>query len=74
MVSLSNHEVRAHSYCPAFRFRDPWGSLHWLQTRVVSEEEMNRRWTDPVWAERMACVRWARSFERGLRLQQLLYI
>jgi PhnB protein len=40
------------------RVRDPFSNLYWLQTRVeeVSEEEMNRRWTDPKWAEAMAYV------------------
>lgn len=46
------------------RVRDPWGNLYWLQTRVeeVSEAEMNRRWSDPVWAERMAYVQGAQFF------------
>ena len=40
------------------RVRDPFGNLYWLQTRVedLSEAEMNKRWSDPVWAERMAYV------------------
>ena len=40
------------------RVRDPFGNLYWIQTHVedLSEDEMNRRWTDPEWAERMAYV------------------
>src|SRR5688572_25760500 len=40
------------------RVRDSFGNLYWIQTRVedVSEEEMNRRWSDPKWAEAMAYV------------------
>ena len=40
------------------RVRDPFGNLYWIQTRVeeVSEDEMNRRWSDPKWAEAMAYV------------------
>jgi PhnB protein len=46
------------------RVRDPFGNLYWLQTRVeeVSEDEMNRRWSDPKWAERMAYVEGADFF------------
>lgn len=40
------------------RLRDPFGNLYWIQTHVedVSEDEMNRRLTDPEWAKRMAYV------------------
>ena len=40
------------------RVRDPFGNVWWIQTRVetVSEEEMNRRWTDPKWAKAMEYV------------------
>jgi uncharacterized glyoxalase superfamily protein PhnB len=40
------------------RVRDPFGNLYWIQTRVeeVSEQEMNRRWSDPKWAEAMDYV------------------
>ena len=40
------------------RVRDPFGNLYWIQTHIedLSEDEMNRRWTDPEWAERMAYV------------------
>jgi uncharacterized glyoxalase superfamily protein PhnB len=40
------------------RVRDPFGNLYWIQTHIedVSEDEMNRRWTDPEWAARMAYV------------------
>jgi uncharacterized glyoxalase superfamily protein PhnB len=43
------------------RVRDPYGNIYWLQTHIedVSEEEMNRRWIDPEWAERMAYVQGA---------------
>ncbi len=44
------------------RVRDPFGNVWWLQTRVeeVSEAEMNRRWTEPKWAEAMAYVQGAK--------------
>jgi PhnB protein len=47
------------------RVRDPYGNLWWLQTRVenVSEDEMNRRWSDPKWAEAMAYVQGAKFFD-----------
>ena len=40
------------------RVRDPYGNLYWIQTHIedLTEDEMNRRWTDPEWAERMAYV------------------
>ena len=46
------------------RVRDPFGNLYWLQTRVeeVSEAEVNRRWSDPDWAARMAYVQGASFF------------
>jgi PhnB protein len=46
------------------RVRDPFGNLWWLQTRVeeVSEDEMNKRWSEPEWQERMAYVTGARFF------------
>jgi len=38
--------------------RDPFGNLYWIQTRVeeVSEEEMGRRMTDPVFTAAMDYV------------------
>jgi uncharacterized glyoxalase superfamily protein PhnB len=49
------------------RVRDPFGNLYWVQTHIedVSEDEMNRRWTDPVWAERMAYVTGAEFFPKS---------
>ncbi|WP_196258439.1 VOC family protein [Pelagibacterium limicola] len=49
------------------RVRDAYGNIYWIQTRIedVSEEEMNRRWTDPEWAARMAYVQM--SLENGLQ-------
>lgn len=46
------------------RVRDPFGNLYWIQTHIedVSADEMNRRWTDPKWAERMAYVEGAEFF------------
>ena len=46
------------------RVRDPFGNLWWLQTRVedVSEEEMNRRWSEPKWAKAMEYVQGAKLF------------
>ncbi|WP_327714772.1 VOC family protein [Streptomyces sp. NBC_00490] len=46
------------------RVRDPLGNLWWLQTRVedVSTEEMERRLSDPKWAEAMAYVQGADFF------------
>jgi uncharacterized glyoxalase superfamily protein PhnB len=46
------------------RIRDPYGNFWWLQTRVetVSEEEMQRRWVEPKWAEAMAYVQGADFF------------
>ena len=40
------------------RVRDPYGNLYWIQTHIedLSEAEMNRRWSDPEWAKRMAYV------------------
>ena len=47
------------------RVRDPYGNLWWLQTRVenVSEDEMNRRWSDPKWADAMAYVQGSKFFD-----------
>jgi PhnB protein len=47
------------------RVRDPFGNLWWVQQRVeeVSEAEMNRRWSDPKWAEAMAYVQGAEIVE-----------
>jgi PhnB protein len=46
------------------RVRDPFGNLWWLQTRVenVSEEEMNRRWSDPKWVKAMEYVQSSKFF------------
>lgn len=46
------------------RVRDPFGNLYWLQTRVeeVPEAEINRHWTDPECAARMAYVQGADFF------------
>ncbi len=46
------------------RVRDPYGNVWWLQTRVeeVSEDELNRRWSDPEWAKAMEYVQGARLF------------
>jgi PhnB protein len=40
------------------RFRDPFGNLWWIHQRVteVSDEEMNRRLTDPKFAKAMEYV------------------
>lgn len=40
------------------RVRDPFGNVWWVQERVEtpSEDEMGRRWSDPVWGEAMAYV------------------
>jgi uncharacterized glyoxalase superfamily protein PhnB len=46
------------------RVRDPFGNLWWLQTRVenVTEDEMNRRWSEPKWMKAMEYVQGARFF------------
>ncbi|MFI1394181.1 VOC family protein [Streptomyces sp. NPDC020681] len=40
------------------RVRDPFGNLYWIQTHIedVSEEEMERRLSDPVFAKAMDYV------------------
>ncbi len=44
------------------RVRDPFGNVWWLQTHVedVSEDEMNRRWSEPKWAKAMEYVQGAK--------------
>jgi PhnB protein len=46
------------------RVRDPFGNFWWLQTRVeeVAPDELNRRWSDPHWAEAMLYVQGADFF------------
>ena len=46
------------------RVRDPFGNLWWIMTRVedVDPDELERRWSDPVWLERLAVAESAESF------------
>ncbi|MEU8139228.1 VOC family protein [Streptodolium elevatio] len=47
------------------RVRDPFGNLWWIQTHIedVTEEEVARRLSDPVFTEAMAYVQGARIVE-----------
>ena len=49
------------------RVRDPFGNLWWLMTHVedVDPDEVARRWSDPVWLERLAIAESAEFFPRG---------
>ena len=48
----------------AGRVRDPFGNLWWVMTHVedVDPEEEARRWSDPVWLERLAYAQGAEFF------------
>jgi PhnB protein len=48
----------------AGRVRDPFGNLWWVMTHVedVAPEEEARRWSDPVWLERLAYAQGAEFF------------
>ena len=48
----------------AGRVRDPFGNLWWVMTHVedVAPEEEARRWSDPVWLERLAYAESAEFF------------
>ncbi|MGW0804118.1 VOC family protein [Nonomuraea sp. NPDC002799] len=46
------------------RVRDPFGNLYWIQTRIedVTQEEMERRLSDPEFTKAMEYVQSARFF------------
>jgi uncharacterized glyoxalase superfamily protein PhnB len=46
------------------RVRDPFGNLYWIQTRIedITEEEMNERWSDPVFSKAMEYMQSADFF------------
>ncbi|WP_405796304.1 VOC family protein [Streptomyces sp. NBC_01506] len=49
------------------RVRDPFGNLWWIQTHLedVTEDELGRRMTDPVFTEAMAYVQSAEFFPKA---------
>jgi PhnB protein len=48
------------------RVRDPFGNLWWIMTRVedVDPDELERRWSDPEWLERLAVAENAEFFPK----------